>query len=167
MSCLGSLYSLDEKTVSILKAFRSDEIRLNYLQEDIEEKLICNNPERFAAFDKSWNALHKSLTEGKFDCTNGTFPLNHVIMGGEQIYHEDDYIMSLKTPDQVSQIADAVDSITKEQLQSAYSKIESEDYGFNLTKENFEYMWAWFQNSLQFWKKAATEKRHVLFTADL
>lgn len=166
MSCLGVLFSLDEQTVHKLKSFKSDEDRLEFLQEDIEEELMDNDPERFAEFDKSWDALHRSLTDGKFDWTNGTFPLNHIIMGGEKIYNEDDYIMSLKTPDQVIQIAQVVDTITKEQLQSAYYNIDSEDYGFDLTEEDFDYTWTWFQSSLPFWKKAAAEKRYVLFTAD-
>ncbi len=166
MACLGVLFSLDEKTVSKLKAFKSDEDRLEYLQEDIEENIMGNEPERFAEFDKSWDALHRSLTDGKFEWTNGTFPLNHVILGGQQIYHEHDYIMSLKTPEQVKQIAEAIVRISEEDLRNGYYNIDSKDYGFDLTYEDFEYTWTWFQGSLEFWKKAALENRFVLFTAD-
>ncbi|MFH6993206.1 YfbM family protein [Flavobacterium sp. FlaQc-48] len=166
MSCLGVLFSIDEKTVFKLKSFKSDKDRLQFLQEEIEEELMSNHPERFSEFDKSWNALHRSLTDGKFDWTNGTFPLNHVIMGGEQIYHEDDYIMSLKNPEQVNQIAEAIITVTEEQLRTAYYNIDSDEYVFKLTNEYFEYTWTWFQNSLEFWKKAATEKRYVLFAVN-
>jgi hypothetical protein len=166
MSCLGVLFSLDEKIVSRLKSFESDQDRLNYLQEDIEESMMSNEPERFAEFDKSWDALHRSLTDGKLEWGNGRFPLNHVILGGEVIYHEADYIMSLKTPDQVEKISEAIIIITEEDLREGYNKIDSKDYGFDLTDEDFEYTWTWFQGSLEFWKKAASEKRYVLFTAD-
>lgn len=166
MACLGVLFSLDEKTVSKLKSFKSDEDRLEFLQEDIEETIMENEPERFAEFDKSWDALHRSLTDGKFEWENGTFPLNHVILGGQQIYHEDDYIMSLKTPEQVKQIAEAIVTISEEDLRKGYNRIDSNDYGFDLTDEDFEYTWTWFQDSLDFWKKAASENRFVLFTAD-
>ena len=166
MGCLGVLFSLDENTISKLKSFESDEDRLDFLQEDIEENIMTNDPERFAEFDKSWDALHRSLTDGKFEWANGTYPLNHVILGGQQIYFEDDYIMSLKTPDQVENIAEAIVTITEEELRKGYNKIDSKDYGFDLTDEDFEYTWTWFQNSLEFWKKAASEKRFVLFTAD-
>jgi len=166
MACLGVLFSLDEKTVSKLKAFESEEDRLAFLQEDIEETIMENEPERFAEFDKSWDALHRSLTDGKFEWTNGAFPLNHVVLGGEQLYHEDDYIMSLKTPEQVENIAAAIVNISKEDLRKGYDKIDSDDYGFDLTNEDFEYTWRWFQRSLEFWQKAATEKRFVLFTVD-
>jgi len=166
MACLGVLFSLDEQTVSKLKSFESDEDRLDFLQEDIEENIMTNEPERFAEFDKSWDALHRSLTDGKFEWANGTYPLNHVILGGQQIYFEDDYIMSLKTPEQVENIAEAIVTISKEDFRKGYNKIDSKDYGFDLTDEDFEYTWTWFQNSLEFWKKAASQKRFVLFTAD-
>jgi hypothetical protein len=166
MACLGVLFSLDEKTVSKLKSFKSDEQRLDFLQEDIEETIMNNEPERFAEFDKSWDALHRSLTDGKFEWTNGTFPLNHVILGGQQIYHKDDYIMSLKTPEQVKKISFAIEKISREDLRKGYNNIDSKDYGFDLTDEDFEYTWTWFQDSLEFWKKAASEKRYVLFTVD-
>lgn len=166
MACLGVLFSLDEKTVAKLKTIESDEERLDYLQEDIEENIMSNEPERFAEFDKSWDALHRSLTDGKFEWANGSFPLNHVILGGEVIYQEDNYIMSLKTPEQVEKIAEAVMTISEEDLRKGYNKIDRDDYGFDLTDEDFEYTWTWFQNSLEFWKKASSEKRYVLFTAD-
>jgi hypothetical protein len=149
-----------------LKSFKSDEDRLDFLQNDIEENIMNNDPERCAELDKSWDALHRSLTDGKLEWVNGTFPLNHVILGGQQIYHEDDYIMSLKTPEQVERIAVDVATISKEDLRKGYNKIDSKDYGLDLTDEDFEYTWDWFQNSLDFWKKAASEKRFVLFTVD-
>ena len=166
MGCLGVLFSLDEITVIKLKSFRSDEERLDYLQEDIEENMMSNEPERYAEFDKSWDALHRSLTDGKLEWSNGSFPLNHVILGGEVIYHEDNYIMSLKTPEQVEKIAEAVIKISEKDLRNGYDKINSDEYGSELTDDDFEYTWDLFQNSFEFWNKAASEKRYVLFTAD-
>ena len=166
MACLGVLFSLDEKTVLKLKSFGSDKDRLFFLQEEIEETIMENDPERFAELDKSWDALHRSLTDGKLEWNNGSFPLNHVILGGELLYHEDDYIMSLKTPEQTKKIADAIEEISDKDLRIGYKKISSSDYGFDLTDDDFEYTWTWFQNSKDFWKKAASENRFVLFTVD-
>lgn len=167
MACLGLLFSLDEKTVLKLKSFKSDEDMLEFFQEEIEEAIMENEPERFTEFDKSWDGLHRSLTNGKLEWDNGTFPLNHVILGGQKIYHEDDYLMSLKTPEQVVEIAKAVEKISKEDLKNGYIQIQSDDekYGEFLSDEDFEYIWSWFKNSVEFWKKAASEKRFVLFTS--
>jgi len=168
MACLGVLFSLDEQTVLKLKSFKSDEDRLEFLQEDIESSFMENEPERFAELDQAWDGLHRSLTDGKTEWDNGTFPLNHVILGGQRIYYKDDYIMSLKTPKQVLEIANAVEKLSKDDLKTGYNKIlpDDKDYGEFLSEEDFEYTWTWFKNSVEFWKKTASEERFVLFTAD-
>ena len=168
MACLGLLFSLDEETVLKLKSFKSNQERLEYLQEDIENEYMENEPERFAELDKSWDGLHRSLTDGKLEWVNGTFPLNHVILGGEKIYSESNYIMSLKTPKQVIEIANAIQKISKENLKKGYNQIQSddEDYAEFFSEEDFEYTWEWFENSVKFWQKAASEGRFVLFTVD-
>ena len=164
MSCLGVLFSLDKKEVDKLKAFRLDKDRLEYLQEEIEEAYFDKYPERVAELDKSWDALHRSLTDGKLEYTNGIFPLSHVILGGEPLYFEGDYIMSLKTPDEVKQISPAIDKVDETHLKIGYQKIDTNDYGFPLTDDDFEYTWTWFESSKKFWRLAANENRYILFT---
>jgi Domain of unknown function (DUF1877) len=166
MSCLGVLFSLNEKEVNKLKSFKSDEDRLEYLQEEIEEIYFEKFPEKVAELDKSWDALHRGLTNGKLEYSNGNFALNHIILGGEIIYLGDNYIMTLKTPEQVKQIAVDIDKVDKEFLRIGYNKIDANEYGFPLSEDDFEYTWTWFDSSKEFWKLAATENRYVLFTAD-
>ncbi|MCF2875558.1 MULTISPECIES: YfbM family protein [unclassified Tenacibaculum] len=166
MAYLGVLFSLSQKEVQKLKSFLSDEDRLDYLQEEIEEVYFEDYPERFAELEKSWDALHRSLTNGKLEWDNGSFPLNHTILGGELIYRKRNYIMSLKTPEQVKEIYSTLKDIAKTDLRTRYNKIDSKNYGFELTEEDFEYTWDWFEESKEFWKKADLENRYVLFTAD-
>lgn len=166
MACLGVLFSLDESIVNKLKSFEADEDRLDFLQNDIEEIYFNNMPERLAELDKSWDALHRSLTGGILAYNNGQFPLNHVVLGGEIMYSESDYIMILKTPDQVKAIADSVSAIDEIKLRQGYFKINESNYGFPVTNEDFEYTWNWFNDSKAFWNLAAKENRYVLFTAD-
>lgn len=166
MSCLGVLFALDEIAVGKLKSFRSDEDRLNYLQEEIEEIFFDKYPDYVAELDKAWDALHRSLTDGNLEYTNGNFPLNHVVLGGEIIYTSGDYIMTLKTPEQVEKIADEITKVDISELRNRYNKIDTDSYGFPLTDDDFEYTWTWFEGSKEFWQLAATEKRYVLFTVD-
>jgi len=166
MSCLGVLFSLDKETVLKLKSYESDQERLDFLQEEIEADIMTNQPEMFAELVHSWDALHRSLTDGKLEWTNGNYPLNQVVLGGERIYHQDNYIMSLKTPEDVQRIAETISTISHQELEKGYSRIAAEDYGMDTTIEDFEDTWIWFQESLEFWKKAAAERRFVLFTAD-
>jgi hypothetical protein len=166
MSCLGVLFSLDGDTVRKIKSFQSDTDRLEYLQEEVEETYFEQFPDRVAELDKSWDALHRSLTDGKLEYSNGSFPVNHIILGGEILYEQGNYIITLKTPEQVKEIAEAVEKLNEVTLRNGYFKIDSTDYGFPLTDEDFEYTWAWFEDSKEFWKLASKESRFVLFTAD-
>jgi hypothetical protein len=133
---------------------------------EIEEKFFDEFPGRVCELDKSWDAIHRTLTDGKLEWTNGTYPLNHFIMGGEVIYFEQDYIMSLKTPEQVKDIFKSFDTVTMENFKDKYFKIDKDLYGDDLTEEDFDYTWSWFSQSRDFWKTAVEENRYVLFTAD-
>lgn len=166
MPCLGVLFSLDKDTVLKLKSLSTDDERLEFIQEEIEPTYFDNFPQRMAELVQSWDALHRSLTDGKLTYTNGTFPLNHVVMGGEVVYNADNYIMTLKTPEQVKAIASEVIKIDKENLKKRYYNIDEADYEFPLTEDDFEFTWEWFDLSKEFWKLAAEESRFVLFTVD-
>jgi hypothetical protein len=166
MGCLGVLLSIDDEVVDKLRSFDDDEELVEYLFEELEETYFEKYPEWVAELDKSWDALHRCLTDGILNLDNGTYPLNHVILGGEQIYEDEDYIMSLKTPQQVKDVADALKNISKEHLKSAYFKMEAQSYGSPMSNEDFEYTWHWFTRSIDFWNRAAEQNRYVLFTAD-
>ncbi len=166
MGCLGVLFSLDARTVAKLKSFQSDEDRLDYLQMEIEETYMEEHPHWTCELDKAWDAIHRTLTNGKLEWDGGTYPLNHFILGGEILYFETDYIMTLKTPEQVADIANTIDRVKREIFRQKYFSIDPNDYGFATSEDDFEYTWHWFAESVGFWKTAAAEKRFVLFSAD-
>ena len=166
MACLGVLFAIDDETLKKLKSLNTDEKRLEFLQEEIEEKFFEEFPDYLAELDKAWDAIHRSLTDGKLEWENGTYPLSHVILGGELLYFQEDYIMTLKTPEQVIEISNAIHKISEKEFRDGYDKIDKKDYGFELTEEDFEYTFEWFNNSKDFWKKAADQRRAVIFTAD-
>jgi hypothetical protein len=89
-----------------------------------------------------------------------------VVLGGLPLYGQDDYIMSLKTPAQVRDVAIAIADITQEQFRERYNAIDPTEYGFDLSDEDFQYTWEWFQEVRALYQTAASEGRHVLFTAD-
>src|SRR5437879_5676059 len=105
MGCLGVHYALDLEAVQKLKSFSDEGDRLDYLLEELEEEYFATHEEWLAQTDKAWDAIHRTLTDGEIGWDNGTYPLNHVILGGELLYTRPDFIMSLKTPVQVGDIA--------------------------------------------------------------
>ena len=166
MACLGVHFALSPADLQALLAAPSDEDRLSLVTNDVEERYLDEASTYAAQTDKAWDAIHRALTDGQLAYDNGPYPLSHVILGGEPLYADDDYIISLKTVDQVRAIAKALAALTKEQLRAGYDRIDPSGYGFPLSDEDFEYTWDWLTGLVPFYQTAATEGRAVIFTAD-
>lgn len=166
MSCLGVYFALTSEQASELRNRPSEESRLEHLQEMIEPEFFEQHPEWMAESDKAWDGIHRTLTDGTLCRSGGPYPLNHAVLAGELLYTESDYIMSLKTPIQVADVAKALADLTESTFRKRYFAIKPGDYGSPLTEEDFQYTWEWFQRVRDFYAKAAAENRFVLFTAD-
>ena len=166
MGCLGVHFALDDPAVRALKSFTDEAERLDWLKEDLEEEYFANQREWLAETDKAWDAIHRSLTDGELTWDNGSYPANHVILGGELLYSGDDYIVSLKSPEQVRDISAVLQNITEARFREAYFRIDPRSYGCPVNEQDFEYTWDWFEGLREFYQRAAAAGRHVLFTAD-
>jgi hypothetical protein len=165
MSCLGVHFSLSDEEVAQLRAIEDESERVDYLHETIEEEYFASHRDRLAQSDKAWDAMHRALADGQLTWDGGEYPLNHVILGGELLYTESDFIMVLKRPQQVREVAAALPSVTEEDFRRRYYAIDASTYG-HLSDEDFGYTWENFQDVRAFWQKAAADGRYVLFTAD-
>lgn len=168
MSCLGVYFALTQPEVELLRSFEDERDRLEHLKEVIEAQYFEQQPDFLAETDKSWDALHRSLSGGEltWEGREGEYPLNHVVMGGESLYSKDDYIIRLKTREQVEDIAKALEPITEDEFRLRYFKINAETYPTPLSEEDFEYTWGWFEGVRELYNRAAAANRYVLFTAD-
>ena len=166
MSCLGVHFALTESEVAELRAMQDEQTRLDHLEEVIEETYLGEYPELTAQSDKAWDAMHRTLADGLLTWDGGTYPLNHTILAGELLYTQSDYIMSLKNPEQVRDIAAALPEITEEDFRRRYFAIDAKNYGMALSEEDFGYTWGSFQGVRELYVRAANEGRFVLFTAD-
>ena len=110
--------------------------------------------------------MHRVLADGHLSWDGGKYPLNHAVLAGELLYTQTDYIISLKSPEQVRDIAVALPAITEEAFRERYFTIDAESYGSPLTEQDLAYTWEWFQGVRRLYRRAASEGRHVLFTAD-
>jgi len=166
MSCLGVHVALTPEEVEKLRSFEEDSERLDYFQNELEEAYFAKYEEFLAQSDKAWDAIHRSLGDGQLSYTSGPDPLRLAVIGGEPLYTDDNYIMSLKTPNQVAEVADGLLNVTKSVLRSGYDRIDTSVYGSSKSDQDFEYTWGWFEGVVAFYQKAASAKRYVLFTAD-
>lgn len=163
MACRGVHFALTEKQYKKIQKCDSDDDLIEFIQEDIEEDW---DEGWLIETDKAWDAIHRCLTDGKLDWNNGSFPLNAVILGGKQLHKGDDYIVSLVTPNQVSEIAKALKSIDKGTLKLGYKQIDPDDYDADIGEEDFQYTWSWFKGLIPLYEKAGSDGRAVIFTVD-
>lgn len=166
MGCLGVHFSLSPEEVRQIRAIDDESARVDYIHEVIEEEYFANQPERKAESDKSWDAMHRALSDGELTWDGGDYPLNHVVLGGELLYTDSDFIMVLKAPEQVRDVATALPGVTEAEFRRRYFGINPNSYGFPLSEQDFGYTWGWFQGVRDFWLRAASEGRNVLFTAN-
>lgn len=166
MSCFGVHFALTEDDVKVLRSFEKEKDRLTYLQEEIEEQFM-EEPATYAAeSDKARDAMHRTLADGHLSWDGGTYPLNHTVLAGELLYTGDDYIMSLKSPAQVKDVAGALEKISEGMFRDRYNAIPPSEYGMEPNDDDFSYIWEWFQNVRALYGRAASEGRYVLFTAN-
>ena len=167
MSCLGVHFAIDDLEEKKILSFKDNDSILAYLQEKLEENYFKNHSDTFMAeSDKAWDAIHRCLTDGEFNYSNGKYPLSHCIMGGKQLYTGDEYIISYKSKSEVQDISQALNNIDESSLKEKYWRINPKTYPVPLSKEDLEYTAEYFQNVKRLYKFAAESSRAVIFTAD-
>lgn len=165
MGCLGVHFSLSSDEVERLRTI-DESARVDFVHEVIEQEYFTNQPERKVESDKAWDAMHRVLSDGELTWNGGDYPLNHVVLGGELLYTGSDFIMVLKSPDQVRDVAAALPGVTEDEFRRRYFGLDPNSYGCPLSEIDFAYTWDLFQDVREFWMTAASEERYILFTAD-
>lgn len=166
MACRGVLFAITSADAKrLLSAYQSEDGDKEVMAviEDIEEQWDEN---WLHETDKAWDAIHRCLTDGQLKYDTGEYPLNCCILGGTLLYDGDDYIISLKSSEQVSSISDALKNIDEVMLQQRYAKIDAKTYDGEIGEEDFEYTFDWFRELPEFYVKAAKNGRSVVFTVD-
>lgn len=166
MACRGVHFALSEAEAGNLRSLPGDEERLEYVQKELEERYFEELRDFLGESDKAWDAMHRALADGHLTWDGGEYPLNHVVLAGELLYEGDDYILSLKSPAQVRDIAAALAPIDEAEFRRRYDLIDAESYQGELADDDFEYTWANFQDVREFYGRAAEGGRVVLFTVD-
>ncbi|MFO0896973.1 MAG: YfbM family protein [Pirellulales bacterium] len=165
MGCLGVHFALTPDEATKLRSLGED-ARLDHVREVIEEEYFTDNPSLLAESDKAWDALHRVLSDGELTWDGGAYPLNHAVLAGELLYTQPDYIMSLKTPTQVAEIAAAMSAMPEVVFRQRYFGIDPASYDQPLSEEDFGYTWEAFELVRDLYVRAAAVGRYVLFTAD-
>jgi Domain of unknown function (DUF1877) len=163
MACRGVHFAItSDQQTSLLAASNDDE--LMKVIEQIEEAWDKNY---LAESDKAWDAIHRCLTDGSLLYENGEYPLNHVICGGRQLHRDEDYVVSLVTPEQVRDVSAAMAPLTEDWMRERYfSLLKPGSYDGEIGDVDFGYTWTWFENVRDLYRRAAVSGRAIIFTVD-
>ena len=119
--------------------------------------------EWLAQTDKAWEAIHRCLTDGRFEW--GPTMAHQVILGSKNIYPADGFFMNFVGSADVKAVAALLENIDRNGLRSAYDRIDPAEY-VDKSETDFEYTWMWFEVLKAFIRKAADAGRTVLFSVD-
>ncbi len=162
----GLLFAITESEISKIKAINSDIDKIDYMQE-LEDKYYDEYPERIAELDTSWEALHRALCDGALNRESGTYPLNHVILGGQNLLNDenDDYYLIYKDLKHVLRISKALDSVSEKTIHKGFFKIDQNTYEYEVSEEEFELMMDWYPGVVEIYNLAVKQNLFILFVA--
>lgn len=170
MPCRGSFYAL-----------RSDEEAEVLATSDVDELLeivdgffdVSSEESRRLNVDKSWDAMHRVLTDGWLDARHGDAVLRQCVLGGRQLSDRNDWIISFVNRIEVPRVSAAILPLTQDWFRERYFRLHKRPagwfahrYEFDLSETDFEYTWSYFTDVRALYQRAADDQLSVLFLAD-
>ena len=164
MAGLGVHLAIGEEVVSRLLAAEDDADVVALIVAQLEAE---RDPRYVFRTGRTWNPLHRCLTNGTLALDAGSFPLSHAVLGGVQLCENDGHLVSLVRPDQVPAVADALTPIDRQWLRTRYNSFEFPGYEGSRGDEDFAVAWASVQGLADFFQVAAQDRRAVIFIVEL
>ena len=163
MACRGVHFAIEPWEAERLSSAVNDEGCLSIIKDEIEQRW---DQEWCYETDKAWDAIHRCLTDGQLSFENGEYPLRACILGGRALYSGADYICLLVTPEQAGEIGRALATIGEQEFRQRYEKINRKGYSRELDEQDFGYTWEYFSGLSDFFQRANSCNRFVVFTVD-
>lgn len=160
MACRGVHFAITKEQARVFTDAANDDALLALVHE-VEEAWDEDN---LAESDKAWDAMHRCLTGGQLEFGGGAYPLSHCVLGPRQLHQGDDYIVSLVSPDEVRDVADALRNVSGDWFRQQYQTRVPKDYASEYGVEDMEYTWSYFEEVRELFEKAVARGKAVLFT---
>ncbi|MCX4967618.1 YfbM family protein [Streptomyces sp. NBC_00654] len=162
MACRGVLFALETADAERLLAAEGDAAAMEFV-ETVEEGW---DVAWLMELDKSWDVLHRCLTDGSLTFDGGEYPLSHAVLGGILLHEGDDYVISYVDAEQVHDIARALAPLDEEWLRERFAALTFPEYQGSGGEDDIEYALAFLPDLRDFYKEAARAGRAAIFTVD-
>ena len=158
---LGVHFALTAAQLKKLHALEGDDDGILEFMSEVEEKW---DRAWLVETDKSWDAMHRALTNGKLTFASGKkyAPLGFTILGGASLVDDEDETVVLLEPAQVADAAAALNGVTEAEFRGWYFK-RCKGYAPEFGEEDCAYTWSNLEDVRVFFAKAAKAKRAVVF----
>lgn len=163
MACRGVHFALTAEEERKLLDCADENAVVELVQEEIEDKW---DADWLCETDKAWDAIHRCLTDGKLEPTNGSPPLSLVIFGGKHLCDTGDCHVCYVPATSVPEVAAALHAFERSRFDAAYDALADTDYDGPHDADDREYTWENLQQLEAFWARAASGSRCVIFTVD-
>lgn len=161
MACRGVHFAMTgDEAARFVALVPGDGAALMALVADIENAW---DEDWLVETDKAWAAIHRCLTDGKLEW--GPTVAHLAVLGPEDCYPGDSYIVNFVDAAGVKQVAALLPSIERAAFRAKYDAIDAAEY-VHKSDEDFAYTWDNFEDLRALFVKAAKAGRAVLFTVD-
>jgi hypothetical protein len=162
MPCLGVHFALTDEEANRLLAAGTDAAVINIVKEEIERRW---DEEWLQETGLAWDAIHHSLTDGTLEPKDSS-PLSKCVLGGRQLYHAHNYIVSYLNPNDTTEVFEAIKDIDRPWLEQKYYALDELQTGYGVDEDDFEITWSYFEELKNFFQRAAQHGRAVIFTVN-
>ena len=160
MAARGVHFALTAEEASrLMDTPDSDDEKIQAFVGEIEERW---DKEWTQETDKAWDAIHRCLTDGKLEW--GDTPFHMCILPHDNICDDEDYIVCFASAEDVKEVWVAIGGIDRDEMRRRYDTLDPDEYDGELSEDDFEYTWNWFEPLRAFFRKAAEHDRAVIFT---
>ena len=159
MTCRGVYYALTEDEAKALLAAENNESVLAALEAIDRQR----EPQWLETTDKTWDAMHRCLSNGTLYYDEGDYPLNRTVLGGKHLYEGDEVVVSYVAPGEVKDVSLALAPITLKDFRDRYDAIDPDDYEGEQGETDFQATWDTFQRVRELYSRSAAAGRSVVF----
>jgi Domain of unknown function (DUF1877) len=132
---------------------------------DLLEHLEGSQPINLCGGTKDWNLILLCLTDGTYDPTGGTYPLNQCFFGGKLLVSGGS-IVNLVMPNVVSDVAPALAALERQWFVGRFSALFAEENTGGIPAGAYETYWQAFQQLRDFYERAAATGQAIVFYTD-
>ena len=168
----GMFHAIDENIAQKLMEKCKSEI-VDYVMAEINELFWEEHKDQVVEMESAWDSVHKVFSEGSmdyYDPTKGTYPSNFIIFGGKVLFgnkdSEHDAYMTLKKPSEVKDICSFLSNLTESEFRALYFEILKNKQGFDVSEQDFKWIWEELNGTVEFWKNASKKNLWVIFTVE-